>query len=101
MSYIVWVGGAGLTIVVACLGWIVQEAKQSGNSGKHGGKELVEKVGILKDLRMGLPTMETLSGLCGDMFSLFRTPKSIMGNKQKHIQFYQMFRSSPIFLYGY
>ena len=39
------------------------------------GRKFVKKIKIWKVLRMGLPIVENLSGLCGNIFSLFKRPQ--------------------------
>ena len=39
------------------------------------GRKLVKKANVLKVIRMGLPTVENLSGLSGNIFSLSRIPQ--------------------------
>ena len=52
------------------------------------GQKLVKKVKILKVLRIGLPIVESLSGLQESIFSLFRGPQLNSLEKTKMIEFY-------------
>ena len=49
------------------------------------GRKLVKKVKIWKVLRMGLPIVESLSGLQESIFSLFRGPQLNSRKKSKKI----------------
>ena len=40
-----------------------------------------KKVGMLKVLKMSLPILENLGGLCGNIFSLFRSTQFHLGKK--------------------
>ena len=44
---------------------------------------MVKQVKIRKVLRMGLPIVENLSGLCGNVVNLFRRPQLHFGKKKK------------------
>ena len=62
---------------LACKGQkrLLRDATQLIWSKVGQGLNLVKKVEISKVLRMGLPIEENLSGLCGNVFSLFRRPQ--------------------------
>ena len=50
----------------------------------------------MKVLRMGLPIVESLSGLQESIFSLFRSPQLHFGNKAKSCQNLLISQISPI-----
>ena len=55
--------------------------------GNGQGWKKSKKVKILKVLRMGLPIVENLSGLCGNMFSLFRRPQLHLGKTKQNVKY--------------
>ena len=50
--------------------------------------EMSTKNGFSKNLRMGWPIVENLSGSSGSIFNLFRGPQLNFGKKTKNIDFY-------------
>ena len=62
---------------LACKGQkrLLRDATQLIWSKVGQGLSLVKKIRKIKVLRMGLPVVENLSGLCGNIFSLFRRPQ--------------------------
>ena len=71
-----------LSLKLRCRAPQLPPAVFSGPKIGQGGK-LVKKVKIWKVLRMGLPIVENLSGLCGNMFGLFIKPQLHSGKNLK------------------